>query len=185
MTDALPTQAEAADSPRSAWRAMAAFVLFVTAVLGAAFVAVRWHEGLHGAAWDGTYVRADFVLPLAWGEPSRTEGVAAQVPLAPGDGSVRVRAVIGWFSGGRRAITRVVVDRGPFLAPGVTVEARVSDWAARTDEDDRLGRASVEVVETAADGAHTFRIELRGDGTARDPDSAPPRVTRATPCPAP
>ncbi|MBI5515317.1 MAG: hypothetical protein HY909_16180 [Deltaproteobacteria bacterium] len=181
MVDALPAQPAPTDGSRRAWGSILGFVVFVVVVLGGALAAVRWHEGLHGAAWDGTYVRAAFVVPLAWGEPSRTEGVSSEVGLAPGDGSVRVRAAIGVYPNGRRAITRVLVDRGPFLAPGVTVEARISDWSPRSDEDDRVGRAAVEVVETAADGARTFRLELRGDGSVRDPDAQPPRVTRATP----
>ena len=159
---------------RKASSGLLRFALFVLFVVAAAIAGLRFYESLHGARFDGSFIEAEFLPPAGFGAASRVQRYVAPLLLAEGSGSLRARFTDSEFSNGRSVVSRLRVERGDWIAPGVTASVTVTDYAVFSNNDPRNGHVTLEVVEVAADGRRTHHVELRADGTLLDPDAPRP-----------
>ncbi len=155
------------------WLAPVLFMVAVGSVIAVASSVASRHRSLHGADFfTGLYVDARFAPPPSLvGATSRRH--TTSWPLAPGSGSLRVRFE-GAARGAASAVTAVRVEPAADLIDGVEARVHVTGYDTSIVVEGALrprGRVALECVERAADGEHTHRIELYGDGVTVDPDA--------------
>lgn len=146
------------------------FALFVALVLGLASAVATRHRAVHGADFfSGRHLDVTFAAPPSLRGAPLSERHFAW-PLSQGSGSLAVT----WQTvaqGPQSAVTAVRVEPGADLVDGVEATVRVTGYDTVTVDDSGraqpVGNAVLECVETAADGLHRHRLELRGDGVAR------------------
>jgi hypothetical protein len=158
-------------SPRRRWVGPALFVAFVVAVLSAAYAAVGRDHALHGADFvTGLY------LDLSFRAPHNAEAPVVHAiawPLSQGSGSLQVRFETR-RAGAASVVTSVRVAPWPHTGDSVDASVRLTGYDSSIElpsgERVALARATLECTERAADGEHSYTLELLGDGTWRASD---------------
>ena len=173
MSSDATDESVAATSDRP-WLAPVLFVVAVAAVITVASSVASRHRSLHGADFfTGRYVDARFAPPASLVGVTPREHTTSW-PLAPGSGSLRVRFE-GVARGAASSVTSVRVEPGRDLIDGVEARVQVTGYDSSIVFAGALrprGRVVIECVERAADGEHTHRLELYGDGETVDPDAS-------------